>query len=223
MTNHDFTTLPRRVKDKTGIRFGRWTVVKFAGRNKHNQILWFCRCDCGNYSEVTAGALSSGTSKSCGCFRKEEAYKATVIHGCSEHPLYRTWVAMVHRCCGPTNKDYASYGGRGITVFDGWKENPHEFINYVSSLPNCGVKGYTLDRLNNDGNYEPGNVKWSTHLEQGSNKRSCQNFTYLGITQCLSAWARDFGMTRRALSKRLKRGWSIGEALTMPVRSQTYR
>lgn len=221
MTNHDFITRPHRIKDLTSQRFGRWTALEISGRNRHNQILWLCLCDCGNLSKIPSGTLSSGRSKSCGCLHKEIVSVKQTTHGLYSHPLYRTWNSMVHRCCSPTDKDYLSYGGRGISVFDRWTDNPLEFINYASSLPNCGTEGYTLDRIDNNGNYEPGNIKFSTSLEQGNNKRSCQYFTYLNKTQCLSAWSREFGITRYVLSRRIKKGWSIEKALTTPVRQKT--
>lgn len=125
---------------------------------------------------------------------------------------------MIRRCTDPKNIRYNNYGGRGISVCTDWKESFVSFYTYVSSLPHFEEDGRSLDRTNNEGNYEPGNVKWSTAVEQAGNTRKNVLITYLGRTQNLTAWARELGMSPATLNSRFRYGWSIEKALTESVR-----
>lgn len=146
-----------------GLKFGWLTVLELAGRNRFGGKLWRCRCDCGGTSVVKGDALRSGRIASC-CFM------ANVKHGFTKvgnhHPLYRTWVQMRRRCNSPDHKSYKHYGARGIKVCERWQRFEN-FLADVGERP----KGKTLDRIDNDGNYEPGNVRWATTKEQAANKR----------------------------------------------------
>lgn len=155
--------------DLTGQRFGRLTVLKRAG-SKNRQSAWLCKCDCGTEKVITSSNLKTNTI-SCGCYQKEVAKESNTIHGKAHTALAYVWNSMKQRCFNPNNKAYKNYGGRGITVCAEWKTSFQSFCDYVSALPHFGEKGYTLDRINNDGNYEPGNVKWSTRTEQNNNRR----------------------------------------------------
>lgn len=153
--------------DLTGQRFGKLTALKNVGVDKHGNAIWLCRCDCGNESNFTTKDLRSGNSKSCGCYLKEFA----VTHGMTDDVDYERWKSMKKRCSNPKNKYYKDYGGRGIKVFPKWVHDFQAFKTYISSLPHYGEPGRTLDRKNNDGNYEPGNLRWATASEQAKNRR----------------------------------------------------
>ena len=131
---------------------------------------WLCRCDCGNEVVVIGNNLKK-EAFSCGCFQKEMAKRAKTTHGKAHSKLHYVWVAMKQRCFNPKVKNFKDYGGRGITVCDEWKNDFQAFCDYVSKLPHFGEDGYSLDRINNDGNYEPGNVRWATRTEQNQNRR----------------------------------------------------
>jgi hypothetical protein len=128
--------------------------------------------------------------------------------GPKETPTYTTWVRMRRRCNNPNHSTYQYYGGRGIKVCERWD-------SFDSFLKDMGEKpeGMTLDRINNDGNYEPGNCRWSTHKEQVRNTSQNRLFTVNGKTQCLSAWAEEAGINFKTVHTRISRNWSIERAL----------
>lgn len=128
---------------------------------------------------------------------------------------YRAWAHMKGRCYCKTDKSYANYGGRGITVCDKWRYSFELFLEDVSSLENFGEKGYSLNRINNDGNYEPGNVEWADYTAQQNNKRSNRLITYNGETKTLSQWAKKLGLDYKLVWLRLYRlNWSAEDAFT---------
>jgi hypothetical protein len=165
-----YITLAKNARQYAGKRFGRLVALGPVGKNPfHGGIVWQCRCDCGNTVNVAAGNLGNGTTKSCGCLRSSN--KSCVTHGMSRSPIYKTWQSRNRRCTNPKNPRYSDYGGRGISVCAEWAESFEAFYSHVSALPFFGVKGRTLDRIDNDGNYEPGNVRWATKSEQRRNSR----------------------------------------------------
>jgi hypothetical protein len=150
----------------TGQRFGRWTVLSFIGMSG-GQARWLCRCDCGATGSTDGSALRRGQSQSCGCLRTE--LKTT--HGMYGTPMYRVWAAMLRRCENPNVERYPRYGGRGIHVCERW----HNFSAFYTDLmTEIGPRplGKSLDRINNDGHYEPRNVRWATQREQWENSHS---------------------------------------------------
>lgn len=165
--------------DLTGQRFGRLTAIKKTGTyispSGAKKIQWLCKCDCGAEIVAIAADLRSGHTNSCGCYQKERTSEASKTHGMRYTAIYHVWSAMKDRCGNPRNKRYEDWGGRGITVCDEWKNDFQAFYDYVSKLPHFGEAGYSLDRINNDGNYEPNNVRWATRIEQNSNKRGVKH------------------------------------------------
>lgn len=154
-------------KDLRGQKFNRLTAIGIAGRNKHRYIIWTCLCDCGKLKEVTSTKLRRGDIKSCGCLQKERSKEVQVTHGKSSSRIYSIWCNMLTRCFNSNHDAYSDYGGRGIKVCERWRRFENFFID-MGEPP----EGLTLDRIDVNGNYEPGNCKWATWSEQNLNKRN---------------------------------------------------
>lgn len=134
-------------------------------------------------------------------------------HRVTEHPLYNTWLRMRRRCHSPGDDSYPRYGARGIRVCERW----HTFANFVSDVGVKPSSKHTLDRIDVNGDYEPGNVRWATQTDQARNTRFNVKLTHGGRTQCVSAWASEFGLDRKTLASRIETGWPIGVALSTPA------
>lgn len=184
--------------DETGNVYHRLTVVESAGSTSSGDSLWMCRCECGTMTTVARSDLRKGGIKSCGCLR-------SIQGGGHGTPEYTSWKEMKRRCYNKRNREYRNYGGRGITICDRWRTS---FVNFLADMGPKPFPEATIDRYpNNDGNYEPGNCRWATRLEQGHNTRKVHLLTYNGETMPLRAWARKLGITHRTLSVRIERGW----------------
>ena len=154
--------------DLTGRRFGRLVVVGEAGRTKRGKITWECLCDCGKTTVIIGDNLRSGNTLSCGCYGREVVRYANTTHGMARTREYNIWEGMKNRCQNKTHPDYPNYGGRGIKVCSRWMS----FENFFFDM---GVShGLSIDRINNDGNYEPSNCRWATASEQNLNRRICK-------------------------------------------------
>lgn len=207
--------------DLTGERFGRLNVFErepATPENVKNGAMWKCKCDCGNTVTVKSNSLRSGHTKSCGCYHNERTVEVNTTHGKYKNNIYRVWSSIKERCCNPHNKKYLRYGARGIAVCEEWKNDFSAFYDYVSRLPHFGEAGYSIDRINNDGNYEPGNVRWADFVMQNNNLSRNHLLEYGGKTQSIAQWAREIGMSYSALHSRIKRGWSIERAMAEPVK-----
>jgi hypothetical protein len=148
--------------DLTGQRFGRWVVIAYAGGSK-----WLCVCDCGTVVVVWGHALRTGDSKSCGCLRDELISARSKTHGMTQSREFQTWASMLQRCANPNHPGYAYYGGRGISVCEEWRCSFLAFFADMGERP----PGCTLDRIDVNGNYEPGNCRWATAFVQTHNRR----------------------------------------------------
>lgn len=209
--------------DLKGQVFERLTVIEEAGRNTKKEILWKCKCSCGNTTEVTTYRLRKGETKSCGCLnydtdkrKTSEVGKANKVHGMSKTRVYKTYSGIKERCLNPNSKKYPDYGGRGITLSKEWDsfEKFHQW-----SIENGYDEELTLDRIDVNGNYEPNNCRWVDMKIQSNNKRNNRYVEYNGITKTLAEWAEHFGIKRVTLASRLDRqGLSFEEAISKEVK-----
>lgn len=193
--------------DLKGKRFGRLVALEEVGRSSEGQVLWKCQCDCGNTSLVRATALRSGHIRSCGCASQEAVTK----HGMSKTRLHRIWCLITDRCENPHNGSWDNYGGRGIKVCSEWRNSFEAFRDW--SLANGYQDDLSIDRINNDGDYEPNNCRWATVKEQSRNRRSNVILTYNGESHCMVEWAEILKVPRQRLANRYRRGWSTQEIL----------
>ncbi len=165
--------MPRPDPISAGQRFGRLITLRRDSSNKHFRTKWKCRCDCGNTISVFNFNLSKGNTQSCGCLQVERSAASHFTHGesrrrnqkeCSRE--YSSWGAMFQRCVNPNNPAYPRYGGRGISICKRW----HKYENFLADMGRCPL-GKSIDRINNDGNYDPHNCRWATATEQARNQR----------------------------------------------------
>lgn len=201
-----------KVQNIEGKKFGNLTALEVVGERqykKRKDRLWRCKCDCGNEVVVTQYCLLKGTS--CGCRKKRLAIASSTTHGGHETKLYGVWQTMKNRCFNQNTKSYTNYGGRGISVCDEWKDDFGVFQSWANA--NGYKEGLTIDRIDNNGNYEPSNCRWVTVLEQSHNKRNNRYVEYKGNRYTLSEFGRLIGIDRRTIGDRLKRGLSVEEAI----------
>ncbi|MGX0433104.1 AP2 domain-containing protein [Staphylococcus hominis] len=161
-----------------GKTFNHLTVVEYAGKNKHKKKLYKCKCNnCGNEKIMVGTSVKNGYSKSCGCLIIQNQKRK---HGMAGTPIYRKWKNIKGRCFNPNTSNYKWYGGRGITMCQKWKDDFSEFYKDVGNIP---FEGAELDRIDNNGNYEPNNVRWVDHRTNSNNRRKYHNKTgYTGVT-----------------------------------------
>lgn len=209
-----------KINDLTGQRFGRLVVLSIAGRSKQRSVIWLCQCDCGNTHVASAPSLKGGKTQSCGCLSRDILKTLHATHGGTYHPMYQTWLGMKQRCSNPNHKDYHRYGGRGVSVCSRWEKDFGAFLSDVGERPGSD---YSLDRINNDGDYEPANVRWATPDEQARNRPDRTLLTLNGVTKQLVAWADDIGVAASTLHSRHNKGWSDEKILTTPVRKPSER
>jgi len=193
-----------------GDRFGRWTVGAFSGKRRV-----VCRCDCGNDKTVDLYSLLDGRSRSCGCLRAEMVAKKNTTHGMCGTSTYGSWSAMIARCTQPSVDRFEHYGGRGVRVCERWQD-------YAAFLADMGEKpdGMSLDRIDVNGDYEPGNCRWATALEQARNRRSTHLITVDGVDRCISEWSTISGVSPGMIGWRIAKGWPPKRAIFQPTKGR---
>ena len=199
-----------------GHRIGGLTVVKLDHRRPrgNTSMPYFeCLCKCGNTCVLRSDRLSEGGSfPAVHCQSRKNHNANFIVHGLSRTPEYRTLIRMMSRCYNKKNKAYMNYGGRGITVFEGWHNSVEAFYKHIGPRPS---PRHSIERIDNNGNYEPGNVKWAIRLEQQQNTRHNRYVTFNGEKLCISECARRVGIGHPAMAKRIRQ-WGIEKAMTTP-------
>jgi hypothetical protein len=208
MATHDSTTSHKQHTVEIGSRFGRWEVIGLSDRlnNAGRRVYLLCRCDCGIVRDVGRSGLTSGMSQSCGCLHRERV----TTHSGSKSPTYRNWAAMIERCCSPSAGNFAEYGGRGISVCDRWRESFEAFASDMGERPD----NMSIDRIDNDGNYDPGNCRWATAIEQQRNKRDNHILEHDGRRLTIVEWSEITGLAYSTIQSRLERGWEVARVLS---------
>lgn len=203
-------------KDIAGQHFGRLRVISYAGSTGKGFALWKCVCDCGGETVVTGSRLRSGKTTSCGCFHRERI-RAVLSNanrkwdaGTIKMPEYRAWVSMRFRCNNPTNPDWHNYGGRGISVCKEWDD----FGQFFADMGERPGKGYSIDRIDNNGNYEPSNCRWATIEQQSNNRRTNRVVVLDGERMTLAQAARKSGLEPSLVHMRIFYGWPLEMALS---------
>lgn len=198
------------------MRFGRLTVLKRASdaTNTYGRPIarWAARCECGKSTIVRGIKLTGGVTQSCGCLHRERFAEARRTHGLRRTREYNIWAHIKNRCLNPADARFHLWGGRGITICDEWRDN---FLAFYADMGEC-PPGMSIDRIDNDRGYEPGNCRWATPSQQSNNLRTVRRLTHNGKTATLTEWAAKWGCSRDAIKLRLKRGQSfatVAEAL----------
>lgn len=206
----------RKQLELIGKRFGRLLVISQA-ENFHGSTYWNCICDCGNEKVVKGVRLTRGITKSCGCYNKDlviQRNKNNADGKFRDERLYRIYYGMRTRCYNEDDVGYEIYGARGINVCDEWLNDFFTFQQWA--FENGYRDDLTIDRINNDGNYEPSNCRWADIKTQCNNRRTTKFIEYKGIRKSISEWSATTGIRRGTIYSRLKKGWSVEDAITIP-------
>ena len=198
-------------QDLAGRTFGRLTVLSFRSTNHNRKPLWLCRCECGKEVVVLGPALKTGHTFSCGCFRRESTAAMATTHGQSDSPESIAWMHIKGRCHNKKNRAYPEYGGRGIVVCERWRNSFESFLADMGKKPTAK---HTIERKNNDGNYEPSNCVWATRIEQMRNTRRTHRLIVDGKTMCAVDLALLCGVTDGAVRYWIGRGKTGDEILS---------
>lgn len=212
-----------KFKDLTGQKFGRLSVVQYAGRQGRKST-WLCRCECGNWStNIVTWTLTAGVTTSCGCFSKEKLaegrnylHNGVIRHGMAKTRVYNIWRGILQRCNNPKASKYDNYGGRGIKVCERWRK----FENFYEDMGDP-LENQTIERIDSDKDYSPENCKWATYAEQNRNTKNNNKITLNGKTQCLTDWCKEYGIKITTVLGRIERNWIVEEALKTPTKKSS--
>jgi hypothetical protein len=204
--------LAARILRKT---FGRLTVLSRHRVDKRGQHWWNCQCDCGSSCVARTDHLTGGRVVSCGCHASERTSARNFRHGLKWTPEYKIWDGIIERCCNPNSHSYARYGGRGIQICDEWRG---DFTKFLADMGERPSPKHSIDRIDNDGNYEPDNCRWATTTEQARNKRNTLRIEFEGEFLTVAEWCAKLGVTEATVRLRVRRG---GDAFNRLVRAKT--
>lgn len=205
-----------------GTVFSGWTVIAEAepGFEKNGQMVSYsqCRCECGVVANVRNNSLKRKQSTSCGCKRTEKVIASRVSHGATRFGKtateYKAWQSMMLRTGNSNTRSFPRYGGRGITVCDRWLNSFEAFLEDMGQRPSSE---HSIDRIDNNGNYEPTNCRWATRSEQQNNRAVSRHLVVHGVKKSLPEWAREVGIHSKTIHERLRRGWSDEDAVMRPA------
>lgn len=202
-----------KIIDMVGKKCGRLTVVSRSSENEGTKAQWVCLCDCGNTKIVTGDKLRRGHTQSCGCLHSDVCAALLKTHGYSSTPTHTSWAGMKQRCFDPNATSYPRYGACGITVCDRWVNSFENFLADMGERPD----GYSLDRIDPEKNYEPGNCRWATDEEQANNKKNNRRIDMNGRLVTVAEASRLTGIPGHILYRRVSKGWSDFDVVSIPV------
>lgn len=196
-----------------GQRYGRLVAIEQVALRHGEGWLWAFACDCGARVVLPGARVRFGNTSSCGCLHREQVAAQARTHGLSHRPEHNAWITMRRRCEDPKVIGYMNYGGRGISVCERWQV----FANFIADMGLRPGVGYSVDRIDNDRGYEPGNCRWATRREQGYNKRTSRVVEINGARVSLAKIAHEHGLPPKILRSRVIRlGWALEHALATP-------
>lgn len=208
-----------KIRDITGQKFGRLTVLHADGRIR-SEVAWVCRCECGAVVRTTKNHMSSGNTQSCGCLAKENSSARAVVHGRYKAPsgsykvaAFACWKAILKRCLDEQSEDWPRYGGVGITVCEQWMS----FENFLADMGDRPSKKHTVDRIDGTKGYEPGNCRWATRRQQSDNRTVTVWVEHDGQKRSIREWSELTGLNYATIKSRIASGWDVGRALTEPT------
>ena len=209
-----------KIIDITGRKFNRLTAVSPIPGSRASKRSWLCKCDCGKDATVSTNDLVIGNTKSCGCYKTDLLVKSSTTHGGSVDKTkgYNSYHGMIKRCTNPNNPKYDSYGARGISVCDRWVESFENFMEDMGPRPSIN---HSVEGRDNDGNYEKSNCYWGTPVIQARNRRSSSILEFEGVKKTVAEWGEIRGIPGSVISKRIKRKWSVADALMLPLGTKT--
>ncbi len=209
MSEKNLTSNEEYLSITAGDRFGRLVAV----RPLRSTGKWLFECDCGTEKEVLASSVRTGHSRSCGCLNRDASRARHTTHGMAHTKIHRIWRSMLGRCDNPNTKRYDRYGGRGIKVCERWRS----FENFYADMGERPA-GLTLDRIDNDGDYEPSNCRWATQKQQHANRDRSVIITFNGETMAAFEWDDRMGYRHGTVFQRVvQRGWEIKRAILTPT------
>lgn len=203
-------------KDRIGQKYGRLLVISVDQKSK----TVFCICDCGSEGTFRLSHISNGSSRSCGCLRRDLLVESKTIHGWNGTPEYRAWQNLKSRATNENMPQRKDYIGRGISVSDDWIDSFEAFLRDVGPRPS---PNHTIERKNNNLGYSGENCEWATRKAQNNNKRNNRLLRFNGRSMTMAMWADEIGCSQSCLLGRINRGWSVEDALTKSVRPMKRR
>lgn len=201
--------------DIKGKRFGRLVALEYIGHS-----MWRCKCDCGTVKDIAFNSLNKGYTVSCGCYHKEVCSNKLAhnrTHNMAESPEFNIWSMMKNRCTNPNCNRHQFYRDKGVKVCERWLGS-EGFLHFIEDMGSRPGPNYSIDRIDNDGDYCKENCRWATKKEQSNNQSRNLLLEYKGKITTLALWCDELGLDYKRTWKRLQLGWSVSRAFEQPVR-----